>query len=638
MQTIRQAKAIAVVPLLSVLASLAAAANVHELASPDGNVVARLRLTEKGGLRYSLSYRGRPILADSALGFTLVDAPPLEEGFQIVATSRARHDSTWSPVYGERSQVRDRYHELVVDLENRATPPRRLRLTFRAYCEGLALAYTIPRQPGLERVRIGDEKTEFHFTADHPTWAVYSAQGRYDKVRLSQVKPGCERPLVLRVDDETYVAVAEARLVDYARMKLAPSAGANYTLRSQLSSEVDAELPLVTPWRVVMVAPSPGKLLENNDLLLNLNEPCAIDDVSWIKPGKVIREVTLTTDGGKACVDFAAEHNLQYVEFDAGWYGLEYSEESDAATVTVDPKRSPGPLDLHEVIRYADRRGVGILLYVNRRALERQLDEILPLYRQWGIRGVKYGFVNVGSQERTAWLHEAVRKAAEHRLMIDVHDEYRPTGYCRTYPNLMTQEGIAGDETRPSTRQTLTILFTRMLSGAGDNTICYYDPRVDETACHAYQLAKAVCLYSPWQFLYWYDRPAASPRRKGGAGGRRNVIGDEPELEFFDHVPTVWDDTRVLHGAIGEYAAIARRAGDDWFVGLMNAETPRSLRLALDFLDPQKRYVAHVYTHDPSVPTRTHVRIDHRPVDAATRLTTDLGRNGGQAVWIECQE
>jgi alpha-glucosidase len=268
----------AVFPLLSVLSTLIAAPDVHTLASPDGNVVARLRLT------------------------------------------------------------------------------------LRAYNEGLALAYTVPRQPGYKRVRIARENTQFRFTADHAAWAVYSAQGRYDEVRLSRVKPGCERPLVLRVDDETYVAVAEARLVDYARMKLAPLAGTDDTLTSQLGSEVEAELPLVTPWRVVMVAPSPGELLENNDILLNLNDPCAIDDVSWIKPGKVIREVTLTSDGGKACLDFAAEHNLQYVEFDASWYGHEYSEESDATTVRVDPKRSPGPLDLDEVTRYANERGVGNLL------------------------------------------------------------------------------------------------------------------------------------------------------------------------------------------------------------------------------------------------------------------------------------
>jgi alpha-glucosidase len=402
-----------------------------------------------------------------------------------------------------------------------------------------------------------------------------------------------------------------------------------------LSSAVEAKLPLTTPRRVVMIAESAGELLENNYILLNLNAPCAIEDTSWIRPGKVIREVTLTTTGGKACVDLAAKHGLQYVEFDAGWYGPEGSDASDATTVTVDPQRSPGPLDLQEVIRYAEQRGIGILLYVNRRALEKQLDDVLPLFRQWGVKGVKYGFVKVGSQHWTSWLHEAVRKAAAHRLMVDIHDEYRPTGYSRTYPNLMTQEGIGGDETKPSNQQTLTILFTRMLAGAGDNTICYYDPRVDQNASHAYQLAKAVCIYSPWQFLYWYDRPAASPRKKGGAGGSSNVIGDEPELEFFDHVPTVWDETKVLHGRIGRYAVIARSSGDRWFVGCMNSGEARTLEIPLTFLDPTKRYTAHVYRDDPTVPTRTHVGIDRLSVTSDAVLKATMSAQGGQAIRIE---
>lgn len=626
--------ALTIIPLSAALLLPGADLSACELQSPDGQVLVQLRLTEEGALRYAASYRGQTVLAESSLGLALTGTTSLENGFRIVDTARTSRDTTWQPVYGERSQVRDRYNELVVDLRQDAALPRRLQLTLRAYNEGFALAYTLPEQPELKRVRIARENTEFRFTADHSAWAVYSAQGRYEEVKLSQVKSGCERPLVVKIDDRTYAAVAEARLVDYTRMKLGPLAGVPYALRSELSSEVEAELPLVTPWRVVMFAPSPSKLLEQNDLILSLNDPCQIEDTSWIKPGKVIREVTLTTAGGKACVDFAAKRNLQYVEFDAGWYGHEYSDESDATTVSVDPQRSPGPLDLPEVIRYANERGIGILLYVNRRALERQLDEILPLYRQWGIRGLKYGFVNVGSQAWTSWLHEAVRKAADQQLMVDIHDEYRPTGYSRTYPNLMTQEGIAGDETRPTNQQTLTILFTRMLTGAADNTICYYDSRVEENACHAYQLAKSVCLYSPWQFLYWYDRPSASPRRSGGAGGSRNVIGDEPELEFFDRVPTVWDDTRVLDGQIGEYAVMARRSGEEWFLGAMNSETPRTLAVPLDFLDPQKSYTARIYSHDPSVLTRTHVRIDNRPVDATTRLTIPLERNTGQAVWI----
>jgi alpha-glucosidase len=218
--------------------------------------------------------------------------------------------------------------------------------------------------------------------------------------------------------------------------------------------------------------------------------------------------------------------------------------------------------------------------------------------------------------------------------MVDVHDEYRPTGYSRTYPNLMTQEGIAGDETRPTNRLTLTILFTRMLAGAADNTICYYDSRVDENASHAYQLAKAVCLYSPWQFVYWYDRPAASPRKAGGAGGQKNVVGEEPELEFFDHLPTVWDDTRVIHGSIGRYAVLARRNGDAWYVGCMNSEEPRTLEVPLKFLDPRKTYTAHVYWDDPTVNTRTGVAIQRVSVNAETVWKAVLPANGGQAIRI----
>ncbi|MEE8451480.1 MAG: glycoside hydrolase family 97 N-terminal domain-containing protein, partial [Thermoguttaceae bacterium] len=609
--------------------------DARELTSPDGQIVVALDVTHGGGLGYSVAYRGKPILGQSRLGLELEDMPALAEGFRVVNVTTDSHDEIWRPVYGERSRIRDHYNRMAVDLEDEQKPPRRLRLTFRAYDEGVAFCYTIPRQPALKRIHVTRENSEFVFLDDHKAWAVYSAQGEYHEVRLGELKPGCERPLTVECAEDTFVALAEARLVDYARMKFSPIPGRPHGLVSSLSSSVEAELPLTTPWRVIMLAKSAGQLLENNDILLNLNAPCAIEDTSWIRPGKVIREVTLTTVGGKTCVDFAAKHGLQYVEFDAGWYGHEYSADSDATTVNVDPRRSPGPLDLPEVIRYAEQRGIGILLYVNRRALEKQIDDVLPLLQAWGIKGVKYGFVNVGSQQWTSWLHEAVRKAAAHRLMVDVHDEYRPTGYSRTYPNLMTQEGIGGDETAPSNEQTLTILFTRMLAGAGDNTICYYDSRVTRNASHAYQLAKTVCVYSPWQFLYWYDRPAASPRKTGGAGGSSNTIGEEPELEFFDHVPTVWDETKVLHGQIGRYAVIARRSGERWFIGCMNSGEARTLEIPLTFLDPDKPYTAHVYSDDATVPTRTHVKIDRLPVNAKDVLKATMSAQGGQAIRIE---
>jgi alpha-glucosidase len=621
------------------------------LKSPNGNVIVEFDLKNFADKTscptYKVTYNNQLIITDSRLGLEFKDANPLGAGFEIVEVSRTRHDSTYSPVYGERKTIRDNYNQLVAELREINPPHRRLILTFRAYNEGAAFCYTLPRQDALKNFVILAEKTQFSFTNDHIAYAVYSAQGRYSKVPLSEIKNNCERPLTVEIDDGLFASVAEARLVDYARMRLSvegvpPSYAGKmpatryqpFTLVSSLSSEVHVATPMTTPWRVIMLGLSPGELLENNYLLLNLNEPCAIEDTSWIKPGKVIREVTLTTTGGKACVDFAVEHNLQYVEFDAGWYGPENSDESDATTVSVDPKRSKGPLDLHQVIDYAKQRGIGIILYVNHKALEHQLDEILPLYEKWGIKGVKYGFVQVGSQRWTAWLHEAVRKAARYHLLVDIHDEYRPTGYSRTYPNLMTQEGIAGDETKPSNSQTLTILFTRMLAGAADNTICYYDRRVDNNASHAYQLAKSVCFYSPWQFLYWYDRPGSSPQRAGGAEGSHNVIGDEPELEFFDYVPTVWDDTKVIHSQIGEYAVMARRSGQSWFIGSMNGDDAHTFDVPLDFLDKGRRYTAHIYSDDPNTKTRTGVKISRCIVDSSSIIKVVLRPRCGQAIRI----
>jgi hypothetical protein len=411
------------------------------------------------------------------------------------------------------------------------------------------------------------------------------------------------------------IAIAEAALVDYSRMRLRRSDTAARTLVSRLHDPVVVtEFPLRTPWRVVMAADTAGELLERNYLLLNLNEPCAIQDTAWIKPGKVIRDVTLSTDGGKACVDFAVEYNLQFIELDAGWYGNQQDEKSDARTVS---RRN---LDLPAVIRYAKEHRIGVLLYVNRRHLERQLDELLPLYKSWGIAGIKYGFVRHGSHAWTKWMHDAIRKTAAHGLMVDVHDEYRMTGWQRTYPNFMTAEGIGGDETRPTNEQALANLFTRMIAAPADHTFCYYSGYVNQTTSHASQLAKTVCFFSPWQFLFWYDRPSNAEA--------------EPELEFFKHLPTTWDETRVLRSSIGQYAVIARRKGSDWFLACLNAGEPRTFEVPLDFLSETGTFEAHIYRDDPTVATRTKVGIERRDVDARTVLTAALSERGGMAVRI----
>jgi len=199
----------------------------------------------------------------------------------------------------------------------------------------------------------------------------------------------------------------------------------------------------------------------------------------------------------------------------------------------------------------------------------------------------------------------------------------------------MTQEGIRGDEESIPNSHTLITMFTRMLAGAGDNTICYYSDRVTEKmGSHASQLAKAVCLFSPLQFLYWYDRPAQAPDKKDGLWGKTGVIGDEPELEFFDWIPTVWDETKVLYGKIGECAVIARRSGDQWFIGGINGERPESFNLKFNFLEPGKFYRAKIYSDDASVETRTHVRIDEIEVNKQSEYSIHLQSNNGIAMHI----
>jgi alpha-glucosidase len=254
------------------------------------------------------------------------------------------------------------------------------------------------------------------------------------------------------------------------------------------------------------------------------------------------------------------------------------------------------------------------------------------LFQKWGVRGIKFGFVEVGSHKWTTWLHDAVKKCAKYNLMVDIHDEYRPTGFSRTYPNLLTQEGVRGNEEMPEATNSTILPFTRFIAGAADHTICYYHrpelkPRLKETqnarvmkTTSGHQLALAVVFYSPLQFLYWYDKPEDSQ--------------DEPELEFFDKVSTVWDDTKVVDGEIGKHVTIARRKGDDWFVGTVTNTEKRDLKIPLSFLTPGKKYEASIYYDDPDSKVRTKVSIKRIKVDISTVLETKLIASGGQAIWI----
>jgi alpha-glucosidase len=603
--------------------------------SPDqkNSLIVKLNPKKDNSISYSFINQGNTIITDSPLGLTFENELPIQSKLEIVSVQQKEVNEPWTPVYGEKNQFPNRYNETTINLKEVKSPGRNFSVLVRAYNEGIAFRYNIQAE---HPVTVTGELTGFQFKKDHTSWIAPMAQAKYTKGSISKTGKGCERPYVVEVSDNLFIALGEAALVDHSRMKFSRSEKDSLLLLATLDGKAQYQSSFSTPWRYVMTANSPGQLLEQNYFILNLNEPSAIKDPSWIKPGKVIREVTLTTVGGKACIDFAARHNISYVEFDAGWYGLEYNNASDAKAVSVDPARSPGPLELQEVINYGKEKGVGIILYVNQRALSRQLDTILPLYQSWGVKGMKFGFVNVGAQNYTSWLHQAIRKTGEHQLMMDIHDEYRPTGYSRTWPNLLTQEGIRGDEESPDNQHVLITMFTRMLAGAGDHTNCYFAPRVDEKmGSHASQMAKAICIYSPWQFIYWYDRPEESPRKKGVVGNNGpSVIIELPELSFYDALPTVWDNTKVLEGKIGEYGTIARKSGDNWFIGSLT-DQPRKLTLNLSFLDKRAKFEATIYSDDLSVDSPTKVGVTKQVVTYDSQLSFDLKQKNGLAIILK---
>ncbi|MBT3289952.1 MAG: alpha-glucosidase, partial [Victivallales bacterium] len=354
------------------------------LVSPDGAVELRFRLApagpkwedDRGCPFYQVTYHGRMIAAWSRLGLELGGTAEFNSGFAVAGVERETHAATWQPVYGERAEIQDRYHGLRVVLRETIPPYRSLWLEFRCYPEGAAFRYVIPEQEGVDEVAITREKTQFVFPERTEGYVEYHVEGEYQRLDLAELGQVCERPLTLAYAGGGYACLHEAACIDYSRMLLGPLRG-RCGVTSVLSGTVRGTTPCATPWRVLIVGDTPGDLLERNDLVRNLNEPCAIEDTSWIKPGKTIREVTLSTAGGIACVDFAADRGLDYIHYDAGWYGHEYMDRPDAREVSLDPLRvggnpDHGGLDLPQVVAYAKSKGIGVWLYVNRRHLERQ--------------------------------------------------------------------------------------------------------------------------------------------------------------------------------------------------------------------------------------------------------------------------
>ncbi|MBQ9285150.1 MAG: glycoside hydrolase family 97 catalytic domain-containing protein [Bacteroidaceae bacterium] len=608
------------------------ASQAQSLSSPDGSYLFSFSQVDSR-LRYSIDFKSQTIisngelgvdidnhLVESAMGIPVYSSEVWTEGLRLTGIDHQQCDTEWHPIYGERSAVRDHYNEMTLHFV-KGSDGGQLRdgynksknylmdIIVRAYDEGIALRYHFPEATNGLFLHITNERTTFPFAPHTMGWHETWAQGPYQLLPLKDWHDECERPLLLSLPNGLSVALLEAGLVDYPRGKFALAA--ENTVQVSLFDSADVITAYDTPWRVVMAAERAVDLINHKDLILNLNDPCSLDDVQWIRPGKAFRCCRLDRATIMQSIDFAAEFGFEYVELDAGWYGPEMKASSDATKV-ADNRDFTMP----DICQYARSKGIGIWLYVNQRALYYQLDEILPLYKQWGISGIKFGFVQIGSQRWTTWLHQAVRRCADYGLMVDIHDEYRPTGVSRTLPNLMTQEGIRGNEEMPDATHNTLLPFTRFLCGPGDYTLCYFNSRVKNTKAH--QLAMAAVYYSPIQFMFWYDDPFP----KGW---------ESPELKFWRDCPTVFDESIALDGRPGEYIIQARRAADEWFVGAMTNTEARTVTIPTDFL-PKGKYEVEIYNDDPTLSTQTKVSAKTVKVKAGKPITLPLQPSGGAAL------
>ncbi len=607
------------------------------LSSPNGKY--QFVFSQKDGkLTYRLDYADKKVveegelgvnidnhLVESAMGIPVDTNRVWTKGMEVTSVERRSEDNTWKTVYGEYSQIRDHYNEMTLHLmkggkhdnSGNGYDKRQqylLDIIVRAYDEGVAIRYHFPEATNGLFMHITDDLTSFRFAPGAEAYHYAWAQSHANKVKLLKSeaawKEEAERPLTLHLANGLYAAIGEAALTDFVRGKL--KLKADHELKMAMFDSADIITAYDMPWRFIMVGEKAIDLINNKQLVLNLNAPCQIADTSWIKPGKAFRVCRLDMKTCLAGVDFCVDRGLQYIELDAGWYGPEMKMSSSALKVL-----ESRDIDMPKLCAYAKSKGVGVWVYVNQRALYQELDQILPLYEKWGISGIKFGFVQIGSQEWTTWLHQAVRKCADHHIMVDIHDEYRPTGWSRTYPNLMTQEGIGGNEEMPDAEHNTILPFTRFLCGPADYTPCYFNGRVKNTKAH--QLAMPVVYYSPVTFLYWYDLP--------------NAYKGEQELDFWKYCPTVWDESKALQGEIGEFVVQARRSGDDWFVGAMTGLQARDITInTADFLQKGKKYRVEMYNDDPMLNTRTKVASTVQTLKAGKVLKLHLQPSGGASL------
>jgi len=635
------------------------------VSSPDGNLTIGLSLKTmpqpySAGERayYHVTYKGTPVLADSPLGLDLLGAEPLERDFEVVSTEKRTQDSTWENRFGALRTVPDRYNELTVALRETNAPNRRVDIVLRAYDEGVAFRYVLPQQEAIGDFTLAAENTGFYFAADASAYALNMGrfnthnEGEYARTPLSAIKPASiiNLPFLVEMPGGVWAALLEADLTDYPGMYLGGVPGVPNALVGKLSTPptrkadepVVGTTPKATPWRVLMVAPTPGRLIETNYLVLNLSAPCAIADASWVKPGKAAWDwwsgsfatgipfrPGMNTATMKHYIDFAAAHKFEYMLVDAGWAPLSTDGRVE------DILRYVPEVDVPGIIAYGKARGVAVLLWVEWRALDRHMDEAMALYEKWGAAGIKVDYMNRDDQEMVGYYERVVRKAAEHRLTVDFHGAYKPTGLRRPYPNLLTREGVMGLEyskwsERVTPEYDVTIPFTRMLAGPMDFTPGAFrnavrgkfkplDVAPMSQGTRAHQLAMYVVYESPLVMVS--DYPEA--------------YEGQPGIAFIENVPVVWDETKVIGGRPAEFVAIARRSGRDWYLGAMTNWDARDLEVPLDLLGPGD-YEAKIFADGPIAESDgTSLTVTTTRVASGDKLIFRLAPGGGAAVILK---
>jgi alpha-glucosidase len=638
------------------------------LASPDGSVQVAIGVKERPGsspagtrLFYSVRLAGADVLMDSPFELQPKGAPAFASGVTIQGVRRRTVSERWQRPWGKRKEVADHFNEVAFTLQERQAPRRRVELTFRAYDDGVALRYQLPASWG--SFALQGERTGFAFAGEPTVWAA-----NYGGFHSSQEQPFVSRPLAQLSADSVYglplllklaptrwAAVTEAQLSDWAGMYLGRAAGERGTLVTRLAPRPDeadvvvrSTAPRASPWRVLLLGSSAGKLAES-DLVQNLNPPPS-GDFSWVQPGTASWDwwngpyapdvdfpVGMNTATIKYFVDFSAEMGWKYVLIDEGWYGPAFAPTAPGAPRVQHPTSRitnvlPA-LDLPEVIRYARERGVRPVLWLHWGHVAEQMEEAFPLFEKWGVAGVKIDFMDRDDQEMVGFYHRVAELAAKHHLMVDFHGAYKPTGESRTYPNLVTREGVMGNEYNKwsalvTPEHTVTLPFTRGLLGEMDFTPGGFRnktvrdfrpvnlaPMVMGTRVH--QLAMFVVYESVFRVAS--DSPY-------------NYRSSPAGLDLLKVLPVTWDDTRVLAGEPGDFITMARRSGDDWWVASMGDEQRRTLQIPLGFL-PAGSYRAEIWADDygaAEFPDRLMKQA--RTVTAADTLAAVMAPAGGHIV------